>query len=299
MSITATEAAPRAEAPALVRVLGARLGRWGLRGVAVVYLGGMILLPLIAVVTKGFGRGTGALSSALSSPGALAAIRLTVLTSLAAAIINAVFGTLLAYVLVRYRFPGRTLLSAIVDLPFAIPTLVTGVMLVALYGPASPIGAALKDSGIDVVYAAPGILMALLFITLPFVVRTVQPVLTELDEAQEEASYVLGASSWTTFRRVVLPALRPAIAAGALLSFARALGEFGSVVIVSANLVNKTLTAPVFIFQLTGQFKPEEAAAVSTLLFAASFALVMVTYKLVAHGGDTPRRSSPEPEASP
>ena len=298
MSITATEAAHRAEPPALLRVLGGRLGRWGLRGVAVVYLAGLIILPLAAVISKGFGGGTAALSSALSSPGALAAIRLTVLTSLAAAIINAVFGTLLAYVLVRYRFPGRTLLSAIVDLPFAIPTLVTGVMLVALYGPASPIGAALKDSGINVIHAAPGILMALLFITLPFVVRAVQPVLSELDEAQEEASYVLGATSWTTFRRVVLPALRPAIAAGALLSFARALGEFGSVVIVSGNLVNKTLTAPVFIFQLTGQFKPEEAAAVSTLLFAASFALVMVTYKLVAHNGDGPGQSSPEPGSS-
>lgn len=267
-------------------MLGARLGRYGLRTIAIVYLAGFILLPLAAVITKGFGNGTAALTSALSSSGAQNAIKLTLITALVAAIINAVFGTLLAYVLVRYHFPGRSLLSAIVDLPFAIPTLVTGVMLVALYGPASPIGARLAEVGIDVVFAPLGILMALLFITLPFVVRTVQPVLSELDEAQEEAAYVLGATTWTTFRRVVLPALRPAIAAGALLSFARSIGEFGSVIVVSGNLVNKTLTAPVFIFQLTGQFKPEEAAAVSTVLFAISFTLVMVTYKLVSRTGE-------------
>jgi sulfate transport system permease protein len=284
--MSAVEVSRRVEAPTLSRVLGARLGRYGLRGIAIVYLAGLILLPLAALVTKGFGAGITALVSALSSSGAQNAIKLTLMTALAAALINAVFGTLLAYVLVRYRFPGRSLLSAIVDLPFAIPTLVTGVMLVALYGPVSPVGARLAEAGLDVVFAPLGILMALLFITLPFVVRTVQPVLSELDEAQEEAAYVLGATTWTTFRRIVLPALRPAIAAGALLSFARSIGEFGSVIVVSGNLVNKTLTAPVFIFQLTGQFKPEEAAAVSTLLFALSFTLVMVTYKLVSRTGE-------------
>jgi sulfate/thiosulfate transport system permease protein len=284
--MSTAEVAHPVEAHALSRVLGARLGRYGLRGIATVYLGGMIVLPLAAIVSKGFGNGMTALTSALSSPGAQNAIKLTLITALLTAIINAVFGTLLAYVLVRYRFPGRSLLSAIVDLPFAIPTLVTGVMLVALYGPASPVGARLAEAGIDVVFAPLGILMALLFITLPFVVRTVQPVLSELDEAQEEAAYVLGATTWTTFRRIVLPALRPAIAAGALLSFARSIGEFGSVIVVSGNLVNKTLTAPVFIFQLTGQFRPEEAAAVSALLFALSFALVMATYKLITRTGE-------------
>jgi sulfate transport system permease protein len=284
--MSTAEITQRVEAPALSRVLGARLGRYGLRGIAIVYLAGLILLPLAAVVSKGFGNGTVALTSALSSSGAQNAIKLTLVTALAAAIINAIFGTLLAYVLVRYHFPGRSLLSAIIDLPFAIPTLVTGVMLVALYGPASPVGARLAKAGLDVVFAPLGILMALLFITLPLVVRTVQPVLSELDAAQEEAAYVLGATTWTTFKRVVLPALRPAIAAGALLSFARSIGEFGSVIVVSGNLVNKTLTAPVFIFQLTGQFKPEEAAAVSTVLFAISFTLVMVTYMLVSRTGE-------------
>jgi sulfate transport system permease protein len=256
------------------------LGRRGLRATAALYLGGMIVLPLVAVVTKGFDAGLGSLQSALGSPEALDAIRLTLITAAATALLNAVFGTLLAYVLVRFRFPGRTLLSAIVDLPFAIPTLVTGVMIVALYGPASPVGSALADYGIQVAFAPLGVLVAMLFVTLPFVVRTVQPVLSELDPAEEEAAYSLGAGGWTTFRRVVLPALRAAIAAGALLTFARALGEFGAIVVVSGNIPG-TLTAPVYIFQLVNQFRFEEAAAVATLLFAISGTMVLLTEGLV------------------
>ena len=259
----------------------ARLGRLGLRGVALLYLGLMVAIPMSAVVVKGFGHGFGDLRAAFATPGAMAAIRLTILLSLGTAIINGALGTLLAYVLVRFRFPGQGLLAGIVDLPFAIPTLVTGVMLVALYGPSSPVGRALGRHGIDIVFAAPGILLALLFVTLPLVVRTVEPVLLELDPAEEDAARVLGAGGWTTFHRVVLPAIRPAIAAGALLTFARALGEFGAVVIVSGNITGRTLTAPVFIFQLTSQFRPEQAAAVATLLFTMSFLLVLVTERLV------------------
>jgi sulfate transport system permease protein len=259
----------------------ARLGRLGLRGVALLYLGLLVALPLWAVVAKGFAHGFGDLRGALATPGATAAIRLTLLTSLGAAIINGVLGTLIAYVLVRFRFPGRGILAGIVDMPFAIPTLVTGLMLVALYGPASPVGRFLGRHGIHIAFAAPGVLLALLFVTLPLVVRTVEPVLLELDIAEEDAARVLGAGAWTTFRRIVLPAIRPAIAAGALLTFARALGEFGAIVIVSGNLVGKTLTAPVLIFQLTSQFRPEQAAAVSTVLFGFSFFLVLVTERLV------------------
>jgi sulfate transport system permease protein len=198
-----------------------------------------------------------------------------------AAIINAIFGTMLAYILVRYRFRGRGVLSAVVDLPFAIPTLVTGVMLVAIYGPNTPIGKALGAAGIQVIFAQLGVLLALCVVTLPFVVRTVQPVLLELDIAEEEAAQVLGASAWTTFRKIVIPAIRTAITAGALLAFARGLGEFGSVVFVSGNITGRTLTAPVFIFQLSTEFKPDEASAVATLLFAISFSLVLVTNRLV------------------
>jgi sulfate/thiosulfate transport system permease protein len=203
-------------------------------------------------------------------------------------VINGVMGTLITYVLVRFRFPGRGFVAGVVDLPFAIPTLVTGVMLVALYGPSSPVGGFLNRHGLHVAFAVPGVLLALLFVTLPLVVRTVEPVLLELDPAEEDAARVLGAGSWTTFRRIVLPAIRPAIAAGALLTFARALGEFGAVVVVSGNLTGRTLTAPVFIFQLTSQFRPEQAAAVATLLFTVSFVLVLVTERLVDH-----RRTGP------
>jgi len=258
-----------------------RLRHWGLRGAAITYLGAMVVVPVIAIISEGFSDGLTAFRSAMSSPGAWEAIRLTLVTSALAAIINAIFGTMLAYVLVRYRFRGRGVLSAIVDLPFAIPTLVTGVMLVAIYGPNTPIGKALGTAGIDVIFAQLGVLLALCVVTLPFVVRTVQPVLLELDTAEEEAAQVLGASAWRTFRSVVMPAIRTAIAAGALLAFARGLGEFGSVVLVSGNITGRTLTAPVFIFQLANQFKPDEAAAVATLLFAISFVLVLVTNRLV------------------
>ena len=271
----------RGTAPAVPRRVFARIGKWSLRSVAIVYLGGLVALPISVIVAKGFGDGFQTFRDAMVSPGAAAAIKLTLMTAVLTAVINAFFGTLLAFVLVRYRFWGRGLLSSIVDLPFAIPTLVTGVMLVAIYGPASPIGGWLDGAGIQVAFTTLGVLFALLFVTLPFVVRTVQPVLSELDPAEEEASYSLGAGGWTTFRKVVLPALRPAILGGALLAFARALGEFGSIVIISANIPNKTLTAPVFVFQLAGRFEPEQAAAVATLLFSISFLVVLFTERFL------------------
>ena len=255
--------------------------RMGLRAVAVGYLLIIVLLPLVAIMSTGFKDGLTSLTAAIQTNGAQEAIKLTLLTSAAAAITNAVFGTLLAYVLVRIPFRGSGLLSTFVDLPFAIPTLVTGVMLVALYGPGSPVGRWLQDAGIQIAFAPLGIFLALLFVTLPFSVRTVQPVLAELDPAEEEAARVLGAGPWMTFRKIVLPALRPSIAGGALLSFARAIGEFGAVVIISGNITNKTLTAPVFIFQLTSQFRFAEGAAVATLLFLISFTLVMVTDRVI------------------
>jgi len=270
------------------RVLPARtathLRHLALRGTAITYLVAMVVVPLIAIVSKGFSGGLGAFRSAMASDGAWEAIRLTLVASAAAAVLNAIFGTVLAYVLVRYRFRGRGLLSSIVDLPFAIPTLVTGVMLMSIYGPNAPVGGFLADIGLQVGLTQIGVLVCLLVVTLPFVVRTVQPVLLELDEAEEEAAQVLGANAWTTFRRVVLPAIRPAIAAGALLAFARAIGEFGSIAFVSGNITGRTLTAPYFIFQLTNQFRPEDAAAVATMLFALSFVLVLITNRLVRRG---------------
>jgi sulfate transport system permease protein len=264
------------------------LGRWSLRGGAFLYLGLFVLLPVAAILERGFGNGLTNLTDALTSFGAWNAIRLTMTMALLTAIINGAFGTLLAYVLVRIRFPGRELLSAVVDLPFAIPSLVAGVMLVALYGPSSVVGGWFEDHGLQIIFAPPGILLALLFVTLPLVVRSVQPVLDELDREEEEAAHTLGAGGWTTFRKVVFPALRPAIAAGALLAFSRSLGEFGAVVFVAGNIPNETLTAPVFITQLInpsnygGTGGPDQAAAVSALLFGFAFALVLVTEKLVS-----------------
>lgn len=264
----------------------ARLRRYTLRGVALVYLGAMVALPVIAVISKGFSEGLDGLRTALAIPGATAAIRLTLITSTLAALINAVMGTMLAYVLVRFSFPGKRFLSAVVDLPLAIPTLVTGVMLVALYGPASPIGGFLDRLGIQVIFTPIAIMLALLVVTLPLVVRSVQPVLQELDEAEEEAAGTLGANGFTTFRKVVFPAIRVAIVGGTLLTFARCLGEFGSVVLVAGNRAGETLTAPVFIFQLANQFRPIEAAAVATLLFSISFVLVLVTARLLKRKED-------------
>jgi sulfate transport system permease protein len=258
------------------------LARWGLRTVAIVYLGVMVAIPTAAVVSRGFADGLGALRDALAQPGAHQALILTIGLAILTALVNAVMGTVVAYVLVRYRFPGRRALSTLVDIPFAIPTLVTGVMLVALYGPNSLLGGFFGHHGVQIIFAKPGILLALLFVTLPLVVRTVQPVLQQLDEAEEEAARVLGAGRWTTFRKVVLPHLRSGIVAGGLLAFARAMGEFGAVVILSGNILNRTLTAPVFIYQLINQFKPEDAAAVATLLFGLSFVLVLITERLIA-----------------
>ena len=190
-------------------------------------------------------------------------------------VLNAVAGTLAAYVLVRFRFPGRTLLNAAIDLPFAIPTLVTGVMLVAMYGPQSTIGTWLEGQGLKVIYAVPGIVLALLFVCYPFVVRTVQPVLEGAERQQEEAAFTLGASRWTTFRRVVLPTIAPAILTGSMLSFARALGEFGSIVVVAGNIPGRTLTAPVYLYQQVEAGDVRAASAISVVLLALSFSLML------------------------
>ncbi|MBX3280072.1 MAG: sulfate ABC transporter permease subunit CysT [Acidobacteria bacterium] len=250
-------------------------GRWGLRGAAIVYIGAIVLLPIAALVEHGLRDGIEVFWREATAPVALAALRLTLGTAAVVTAVNIVLGTLTAWVLVRYRFAGRAWLDALVDLPFAIPTLVTGVCLVALYGPHRALGAWLEARGVSVLFARPGIVLALLFVTYPFVVRSVQPVLMEIDGVQEEASWTLGASKLRTFFRITLPAIAPGISTGALLGFARALGEFGSIVVVAGNLPYRTLTAPVYIF---GQIESQEtrsASAVSVVLLAISFVLML------------------------
>jgi sulfate transport system permease protein len=251
-------------------------GRWGLRATAISYLGLMIVLPLSAILTSGLSGGLQAFWREITNPLAFGALRLTLLTAVLTTLINLFMGTLTAYVLVRYGFRGRGLLNAVVDLPFAIPTLVTGVMLVVLYGPQRTLGAWLEAHGFQVIFATPGIIMALLLVSYPFVIRTVQPVLMELDRAQEEAAYTMGASKWTTFRTIILPTIAPAITTGALLCFARALGEFGSIIVVAGNIPGRTLTAPVYVYGQLESYNQRGASAISVLLLALSFTLILV-----------------------
>ncbi len=248
-------------------------GRLALRSGVLIYTGVLVVLPLAALVQHGLADGLLGLWQAATAPVAAQAILLTLWTAALMAVVNALMGTLTAWALVRYEFPGRGLLSALVDLPFAIPTLVTGVMLVILLGPQSPLGGWLAGHGAPVIFAPMAIVLALLFITMPFVVRAVEPVLMEQDPAEEEAARTLGAGTWTVFWRVLLPPLLPAILSGTIRSFARALGELGSVIVVSGNIPYRTLTAPIHIFAEIESGQPESAAAVSVVLLA--FALIL------------------------
>ena len=231
------------------------------------YLSLVVLIPLAAVVDRALSEGFDAFWEAVTAPQAVAALKLTFVVSLIVAAVNAFTGTLIAWVLVRDEFRGKRFVNALIDLPFAMPTVVAGLTLLALYGPKGPVG-------IDVAYTQVAVALALLFVTLPFVVRAVQPVLMEVDREMEEAATSLGASPWTTFRRVVLPSLRPAIVAGAGLAFARALGEFGSIVLISGNLPYDTEVASVYIFGRIETGDVTSAAAVSVVLLAASVLLL-------------------------
>lgn len=256
-----------------------RPGRGGvaLRAGVLAYLGVLLVLPLAGLVVAGTAGGVGAFRSEVARPVVLSSLRLTLWTAALVAVANTVLGTATAWVLVRYRFPGRRLLSSLVDLPFAIPTLVTGLTLVLLFGPQRPVGSWLAERGVPIVFATPAILLALAFVTLPLVVRAVEPVLAGLDPAEEEAAHTLGASRWATFGRVMLPALRPAIAFGALQSFARAVAEFGSIVVVSGNIPFRTLMAPVQIHAEVESGEPQAAAAISLVLLTLALGLSLLT----------------------
>jgi sulfate/thiosulfate transport system permease protein len=236
-------------------------------GISLVWLSVMVLLPLAALVASSTDHGLSGFWNAISSKEAIAALKFTVLVSIAVAAVNAVTGTLLAWVLVRDDFHGKSLVNSVIDLPFALPTIVAGLTLLALYGPKGP-------AGIDIAFTRWAVLFALLFVTLPFVVRSVQPVLMELDREAEEAASSLGASPFTTFRRVILPALVPAIISGAGLALGRALGEFGSVVLISGNLPFKTEVGSVFIYNRIQSGDNPGAAAVSVTLLAVSLVLL-------------------------
>jgi sulfate transport system permease protein len=238
-----------------------------------VYVLVLVALPLLALIHAGFAQGLGELAAAIKTPVALHALWLTAWTGLLVSVIDLVLGTASAWVLVRQRFPGRQVLSALVDLPFAVPTLVAGVMIGVLYGRTSWAGTAIEHFGIQIMFAPPAIVLVLLFVTLPFVIRAVEPVLLEIDPAEEEAARVLGAGPLRIFRSVYLPAILPAALSGAIRALGRALGEFGSVVVVAGNIPWKTLTAPVFVYGEIESGAPLSAAAISLVMLAAALAL--------------------------
>lgn len=258
--------------------LKSRWRAWILRTTAILYLSLMILLPLIIIIQDGFSEGVDELTHQITLPIARHAIFLTLWTSALMTLINAVMGLATAYVFVRYSFPGKKILNAIVDLPLSIPTLVTGVMLVLLYGPQGFLGDFLsRRIGFDIIFAPPGIVIALLFISFPFVVRNIQPVLQDLDRAQEHAAATLGANAWQIFWKVVFPALALPLLSGSLLSFSRAVGEFGAVVIVAGNIPLQTQTAAVYTLGAVESENRLGASAVSILLIGIAFLVLILT----------------------
>jgi sulfate transport system permease protein len=260
--------APRPAAVGRWRDAGRRAGTGLGVGVATLYLSLIVFIPLGAVVLRSSADGLRGFWLAITTPETAAALSLTVGASLIVVAVDVVMGTLIAWVLVRDRFPGQRVVDTLIDMPFALPTIVAGLVLLTLYGPGSPIG-------IDLAYQQSGVVVALLFVTLPFVVRTVQPVLLEMDREMEQAAASLGASPVTIFRRIVLPNLFPAIAAGAALSFARSISEFGSTVLISGNLPFKTQVAAVHIFGQIQSDNIQGAAAESTVLLVVAL-LVLV-----------------------
>ena len=237
-------------------------------GVATLWLSVIVLIPLAALVARSFDGGLDTFWSAVVSRQAVSALKLTLWTSLVVAAINAVAGTLTAWVLVRDDFRGKGFINALIDLPFALPTIVVGIVLLALYGPTSPVG-------VHAVATTWAIFLALLFVTLPFVVRSVQPVVHELDREMEEAAASLGAGSLPIARRIVLPNLIPAILSGAAMSFARAVGEFGSVILVAGNIPFHTQLASVYIFGQVESDDPIGAAAVAVVLLVLSLLVLL------------------------
>jgi len=258
--------------PATLHPRRARLPGFGLTmGLTLSYLSLIVLIPLSAIFIRASGLGLGGLWEQLTQPRILAALKLSFLTALIAGLVNAVGGTLVAWVLTRYQFPGRRLVDAAIDLPFALPTAVAGIALTALYSRNGWFGGPIEALGMKVAFAPAGIVIALIFIGLPFAVRTVQPVLESFESELEEASAMLGATRAQTIRRIILPALLPAILTGFALSFARGVGEYGSVVFISGNMPMRTEIAPLLIVTQLEQYNYAGATAIAVAMLVISF----------------------------
>jgi sulfate/thiosulfate transport system permease protein len=277
---TITAAPPRAG----IRLpgVGAGLGR----GLVVLYLSVLVLLPLAALTNQSLSEGLGTFWDQVSSTQALRSLELTLVASLIVVAINAVFGTILAWLLVRDEFPGKAVINAVIDLPFALPTIVASLILLELWGARSPVG-------VDIAATQAAVVVALCFVTLPFVVRAVQPLLMEMDREMEEAAASLGAGGFTVFRRIIFPNLLPGLGAGIALAFARALGEFGSVLLFAGGLPD-TMVSSVYIRQQIESGNDTGAAAVSVVLLLASLACLVVVGLIQRWSG---RHERPTPEA--
>jgi len=251
-------------------------------GITLTYLGLIVLIPLSGLLLKAGDAGPAKIWAELSSPRTLAAFRLSLGMAFLAAICNALFGFILAWVLVRYRFAGRRLMDAMIDLPFALPTAVAGISLAQLYSTNGWLGGVLAQAGITVAFTPLGVLIALIFVGLPFVVRTVQPVLEELDREIEEAAVLLGAARWDIIRRVVMPPLRPAVMTGATLAFARAIGEYGSVIFIAGNMPGYSEIVPLLIVIKLEQYDYLGAAVIASGMLIASFVLLLAINLLQA-----------------
>jgi sulfate/thiosulfate transport system permease protein len=247
-------------------------------GYTLFYLGLLVLFPLSMLAARSATAGWARFWQAIGSPRAIASLRFTLLTSLAAALINVVFGFVLAWVLARYRFPGKRVVDAIVDLPLALPTAVAGVALAAVYADNGWVGSRLAPLGIHLAFAWPGVVIALVFVGLPFLVRTVQPVIEGLDPAVEEAAITLGASPAQAFVRVVLPVLAPALRAGFAAAFARAIGEYGSVVFIAGNMPMKTEITSLLIMTKLDQYDYAGAASLGVVMLGISLVLLLVIH---------------------
>jgi sulfate transport system permease protein len=251
-------------------------------GTTVLYLGAIVLLPLCALIFKATDIGFAQFWTILSAPRTLSAIRVTVTTAFAATLFNAVYGLLLAWVLARYEFPGKRLLDALVDIPFALPTAVAGLALTALFAKNGWFGAPLEALGLQVAYAPLGIALAMAFTSVPFVIRTVQPVIEDLGTDVEEASRSLGASDWQIVRKVIFPSIFPAFLAGCSLAFARSLGEFGAVIFIAGNQPMRTEIVALLAFIRLEEYNYGAAAAIACVMLAMAFAMLIITNAIQA-----------------
>jgi len=249
-------------------------------GITISMLSLIVLIPLLSIFVVLSGVGPADFWKAISDPQAIAAYRVSLICALAAALVNALFGTILAWILVRYRFPGRRILDGLIELPFALPTAVAGIALTTLYSDNGWIGKLLAGIGIKVAYTPIGITIALIFIGIPFVVRAIQPVLEKLDGQYEEAATMLGASGWQTFRRVVFPEIRPALLTGFGLAFARGLGEYGSVIFIAGNIPYETQIVPLIIMSKLEQFNYGAATSIALIMIIFSF-LTLLTINFI------------------